>query len=126
MPFGSAAKSPKTQKLEDLQDRVLKLNALMAAGIERENQHQLDEAEKKQANASLSRKLKDATDTLAIVTASLATVSAVVQEVSATALFHDSVHDTGTSLISNSLPLGTYRSICLGPYGGPRGGGVLL
>jgi hypothetical protein len=91
MPFGSAAKSPKTQKLEDLQDRVLKLNALMAAGIERENQHQLDEAEKKQANASLSRKLKDATDTLAIVTASLATVSAVVQEVSATALFHDSV-----------------------------------
>ena len=29
-----------------------------------------------------------------------------------------------TSLIRNSLPLGTYSSICLGPYGGPGGGVV--
>ena len=29
----------------------------------------------------------------------------------------------GTSLIRNSPPPGTYSSICLGPYGGPRGGG---
>jgi len=28
----------------------------------------------------------------------------------------------GTSLIRNCLPLGTYSSICLGPYGGPWGG----
>jgi hypothetical protein len=27
----------------------------------------------------------------------------------------------GTLLIRHSLPLGTYSSICLGPYGGPRG-----
>ena len=32
----------------------------------------------------------------------------------------------GTSLIRNSLPLGTYSSICLGPYSGPRGGGRFL
>ena len=32
----------------------------------------------------------------------------------------------GTTLIRNSLPLGTYSSICLGPYGGPRGGGCFL
>ena len=29
----------------------------------------------------------------------------------------------GTSLTRISLPLGTYSSICLGPYSGPRGGG---
>jgi len=28
----------------------------------------------------------------------------------------------GTSLTRNSLPLGTYSSICLGPYDGPREG----
>ena len=27
----------------------------------------------------------------------------------------------GTSLIRKRPPLGTYCSICLGPYGGPRG-----
>ena len=27
----------------------------------------------------------------------------------------------GTSLIRNSPPVGTYSSICLGPYGGPGG-----
>jgi len=32
----------------------------------------------------------------------------------------------GTSLIRNSPPLGTYSSICLGPYGGPGGGGGFL
>jgi hypothetical protein len=29
----------------------------------------------------------------------------------------------GTLLMRNSLPLGAYSSICLGPYGGPRGRG---
>ena len=29
----------------------------------------------------------------------------------------------GTSLIRNRLPLGTYSSMSLGPYDGPRGGG---
>ena len=29
-----------------------------------------------------------------------------------------------TSIIRNSAPLGTYSSICLEPYGGPRGGAV--
>jgi hypothetical protein len=32
----------------------------------------------------------------------------------------------GTSLIKNSLPQETCSSICLGPYGGPRGGGGFL
>ena len=32
----------------------------------------------------------------------------------------------GTSLIRNSLPLGIYSSICLGPYGVPGGGGSFL
>ena len=32
----------------------------------------------------------------------------------------------GTLPIRNSLPLGTYSSICIGPYGGPRGGGGFL
>ena len=32
----------------------------------------------------------------------------------------------GTSLITNRRPLGPYSSICLGPYGGPRGGGGFL
>ena len=32
----------------------------------------------------------------------------------------------GISLIRNSPPLGTYSSICLGPYGGPGGGGGFL
>ena len=32
----------------------------------------------------------------------------------------------GTSLIRNSLPLGTYSSMCLGPYDGPGGGGMFL
>ena len=32
----------------------------------------------------------------------------------------------GTSIIRNSLSQGTYSSICLGPYGGPRGGGRFL
>ena len=32
----------------------------------------------------------------------------------------------GTSPISNSIPLGSYSSICLGPSGGPRGGGRFL
>ena len=32
----------------------------------------------------------------------------------------------GTSLIRNRPPLGPYSSICLGPYGGPRGGGGFL
>ena len=31
-----------------------------------------------------------------------------------------------TSLIRNSPPLRPYSSICLGPYGGPRGGGQFL
>ena len=32
----------------------------------------------------------------------------------------------GASLIRNSPPLGTYSNICLGPYGGPGGGGRFL
>ena len=32
----------------------------------------------------------------------------------------------GTSLIRNSTSSETYSSICLGPYGGPRGGGLFL
>ena len=32
----------------------------------------------------------------------------------------------GTSLIRNTPLLGPYSSICLGPYGGPRGGGGFL
>ena len=32
----------------------------------------------------------------------------------------------GTSLIRSSLPVGTYSSICLGPYGGPGGRGLFL
>ena len=31
-----------------------------------------------------------------------------------------------TSLMRNSLPLGIYRSMCPGPYGGPRGVGAFL
>ena len=30
----------------------------------------------------------------------------------------------GTSSIRNRCPLGPYRSLCLGPYGGPRGSAV--
>ena len=32
----------------------------------------------------------------------------------------------GTSLTRTSLPVGPYSSICLGPYGGPRGGCCFL
>ena len=32
----------------------------------------------------------------------------------------------GTSLIRNSLPLGSYGRACLGPYGGPRRGMFLM
>ena len=32
----------------------------------------------------------------------------------------------GTSLMRNRPPLGPYSSICLGPYGGPMGGGAIF
>ena len=35
-------------------------------------------------------------------------------------------HYRGTSLIRKHLPVRTYSSICLGPNGGPRGGGGFL